>query len=100
MISKFFFLLENDFNYKLVFCPYDRQIYCCKKKYQYALLHYTDFTKIFNNKEDDWRNTESFSSYAKQVFPEVSKEICKYALKKHKKEIENFKKRIEESANK
>lgn len=99
MIGKFFFWLESNSNYRLVFCPYDKQIYCCKKKYQYALIKYTDFTKIFNIEPDNWRNTESFSNYAKQVFPEVNKEICKYALAKYKEEINNFKKQIKESAN-
>lgn len=100
MINNFFSWVDNNFNYKLIFCPYDRRIYCCKKKYQYALLNYTDFIKIINVEKNDWYNTESFSNYAKQVFPEANKEICKYALKKHKKEIEKFKKRIKESVNK
>ena len=56
MIGKFFFWLESNSNYRLVFCPYDKQLYCCKKKYQYA-------------------------------------------LKKHKEEINNFKKQIKENVN-
>lgn len=54
MINNFFSWVDNNFNYKLIFCPYDRRIYCCKKKYQYALLNYTDFIKIINVEKNDW----------------------------------------------
>lgn len=101
---------SENFGYSIVYCLDDKQTYCCKRKYYYAIVHQPNFIpcdfKVSDFCANKWKNDGKYYSdkftprYVKEMFPEVNKEICEYALEINKKEMNKLRKHIEESTNK
>lgn len=100
---------SENFCYSIVYCFGDKQVHYCKRKYQYALLNQENFSRcnfeVSDFCADKWKNDGQYyydryvPRYVKEMFQPVDKEICKQALEKSEKELENFRKHIKESTN-
>ena len=99
----------GNFYYSIVYCPEDKQVYYCKRKYQYALLNQENFSRcnfeVSDFCADKWKNDGRYyydryvPRYVKEMFPSVDEEICKYALELSNKEMNKLRQHIKESAN-